>query len=107
MGRGQKMCDRICPACGSRNHFEQYGICGMTLYCDQCLIPLAHRFDAEAAPTDLSYDEAEEYAKARSGILPGAEAADPADDEIYRGTFFISPTPSPTTDPVSNEDEKE
>jgi transcription initiation factor TFIIIB Brf1 subunit/transcription initiation factor TFIIB len=75
------MCERICPACGSREHGEQYGICGLTLYCDGCGAVLAHRADPEWAPLDRDPNE---WAKEQSGVTPGAEANDPRDDEMYR-----------------------
>lgn len=75
------MCDRTCPVCGSDDHFEGYGICGLYITCEGCGRTLAQRFDIEAVPTDC--DDPEAYAAARTFVLPGAEAVDPADDQIY------------------------
>lgn len=77
------MCERTCPRCGSDEHFSQYGLMGITISCE-CGAILAARFDEEAAPTNEPDPEA--YARARSGVRPGAEARDPADDEIFQGT---------------------
>lgn len=78
------MCERTCPKCGSNDHIGQYGLLGMTLVCTTCFAILANRYDAEAAPLDCADPDA--YARARSGVRPGAEASDPAEDAIFEGT---------------------
>lgn len=80
------MCERSCPRCGSTDHIANTGICGTALVCENCFLILANRFDREAAPLGMDDDEAEAYALARSGVRPGAEASDPADDELFVGT---------------------
>lgn len=75
------MCERTCPNCGSTEHFEGDGITGHYIACAKCGLILAHRFDAEAAPIDCT--DPQQYARERSGVLPGAEAKDPADDLIF------------------------
>lgn len=82
------MCTRTCPQCGSTEHTIQYGLLGTTMYCDGCGLVLANRYDEEAAPTDC--DDPKAYARARSGVRPGAEAADPEDDEMFQGTAKFS-----------------
>ena len=84
------MCDRTCPRCGSTKHIANTGIVGTSLVCEDCVLILAHRFDREAAPLKLSDDEAEAYALERSGVRPGAEARDPADDELFAGAAKFS-----------------
>lgn len=79
------MCERICPACASKEHVDHYGMGGSSLICEGCGITLAIRADEAFAPIDLNDDEAEAWALARRGVLPGAEALNPADDEIWRG----------------------
>lgn len=81
------MCDRTCPRCKSVDHIANTGIVGTSLVCAECFLILAMRFDREAAPLDMTDDDAiEAYAIERSGVRPGAEASDPADDELFRGT---------------------
>ena len=82
------MCERTCPACQSTDHLDLYGIIGAHLLCNECGAILAVRADVEAAPLDLTEDEAEAWALARRGVYPGAEANDPADDEHWRGPYF-------------------
>lgn len=77
------MCERTCPKCGSSEHFSQYGLMGVTITCE-CNAILAVRFDEAAAPLDC--DDPEAYARARTGVRPGAEARDPSDDEFFQGT---------------------
>ena len=78
------MCDRTCPKCGSQKHFEQYGIQGLSITCGGCWLLLANRRDREAAPVDLrSDDEIDKWFAGGTFILPGAEATDPADDELF------------------------
>lgn len=79
------MCDRTCPVCGSTEHHHMYGLIGTYIMCD-CTALLANRRDIDAAPTDLSETDAEAWQRAGSGILIGAEARDPADDESYGPT---------------------
>lgn len=80
------MCERACPRCRSTEHVANTGITGTSLVCENCMLIIAHRFDREAAPLGMDDDEAEAYALARSGVRPGAEARDPADDELFSGT---------------------
>lgn len=81
------MCERTCPRCNSTDHVANTGIVGTALVCENCYLILAMRFDREAAPIDITDDdELEAYALARSGVRPGAEAKDPADDETFVGT---------------------
>jgi hypothetical protein len=75
------MCERTCPHCKSTEHIESYGICGLSLICEGCGAALAGRFDEAAAPLDEPDPTA--YARARSFVIPGAEASDPKDDEIF------------------------
>lgn len=84
------MCERTCPRCGSQDHIANTGIVGTSLVCTECMLILAMRFDGEAAPLGMTDDEAEAYALARSGVRPGAEAVDPADDELFRGTVAFA-----------------
>lgn len=85
------MCERTCPRCKSTDHIANTGIVGTSLVCSDCMLILAMRYDREAAPTDLTNDdEIEAYAIKRSGVRPGAEAADPADDECFAGTVQFS-----------------
>lgn len=84
------MCERTCPRCGSQEHLANTGIVGTSLVCVECMLILAMRFDREAAPLGLADDETEAYAAARSGVRPGAEARDPADDEAFVGTVTFS-----------------
>ena len=75
------MCERTCPKCGATEHFENFGICGMSLVCAECMTVLAARFDEAAAPLDEADPEA--YARARTFVILGAEAVNPADDAIF------------------------
>lgn len=75
------MCQRTCPNCKSTAHIEGFGIEGLYIVCEGCGSMLAHRFDEQAAPTDCKDIDA--YTAERTWVLPGAEAVDPADDEIY------------------------
>lgn len=77
------MCERTCPRCGSTDHIESYGLIGAYIGCNDCPTILANHRDIEAAPTNLTEAEAEAWQQAGSGVLCGAEAADPADDEIF------------------------
>lgn len=77
------MCERTCPYCGSTDHGELYGLIGTHIICDYCLAILANRRDLEAAPVDLTEEAAEAWRDAGSGILLGAEAVDPRDDEMF------------------------
>jgi len=74
------MCDRTCPACGSTEHAEQYGLIGLYIVCE-CGVVLANRRDIDAAPFSRDPDE---WQREGTFVLPGAEAADPADDAIFR-----------------------
>ena len=85
------MCERTCPRCKSTQHIASIGIVGTSLVCEDCMLILAHRFDPEAAPLGMSDEEAEAYALERSGVRPGAEAKDPADDEAFTGTAAFAP----------------
>jgi transcription elongation factor Elf1 len=85
------MCERTCPGCNSTEHLDLYGVLGASITCAGCGSVLAWRADPEAAPIDLSDDEADAWAAARRGIFPGAEAKDPADDELWRGPAFRTP----------------
>lgn len=60
------MCERICPNCNSPDHSEQYGITGLTIYCQNCFSILAHRQEPETAPLSLTEDEAEAWVRERS-----------------------------------------
>jgi hypothetical protein len=89
------MCKRACPKtneagqrCGSTDHIELYGLIGSYIVCNDCGTILANRRDIEAAPTNLTEAEAIEWVKAGTFVLPGAEAEDPADDEIYTKVEF-------------------
>lgn len=84
------MCERICPRCGSDDHIANNGICGTAIVCADCFLILANRFDREAAPLGLNDDDVENYALARSGVRPGAEARDPVDDEPFVGTVSFA-----------------
>lgn len=87
------MCDRTCPRCKSTDHIASTGMAGTSLVCSECCLILAHRFDREAAPLDIrDEDDVEAYAAARSGVRPGAEAADPADDEMFQGNAAFAAT---------------
>lgn len=77
------MCERLCPRCGSKDHQGLHGITGLYLYCTGCHTLLATRVDIDAAPLHMTYDEAEAWQRAGSGVLAGAEAADPEDDKIF------------------------
>lgn len=78
------MCERTCPYCGSIEHFAGYGLIGSFIVCDACGVLLANRRDADAAPVDLRTDEqVDAWVAAGSGVLTGAEAKDPADDEMF------------------------
>lgn len=77
------MCERTCPHCSSTKHIEGFGIIGAYLYCEGCGVTLAARADLSAARTDLTEEEAERWAAERTFVLPGAEAKDPKDDEIW------------------------
>ena len=83
------MCERVCPRCKSTDHIANNGISGTSLVCTECFLILAARFDREAAPLGMADDEAEAYAVKRSGVRPGAEATDPADDELFAGTALF------------------
>lgn len=81
------MCERTCPRCRSTDHIANTGIVGTSLVCNTCFLILAVHYDREAAPLDITDDDAiEAYGAARSGVRPGAEALDPADDESFRGS---------------------
>lgn len=85
------MCERTCPRCKSPDHIANNGIVGTSLVCESCFLILAMRFDRDAAPLDIKDDDlVEAYALARSGVRPGAEAQDPADDELFVGTVQFS-----------------
>jgi hypothetical protein len=75
------MCERTCPACGSTDHFEQYGLIGIYIACAECLTILANRRDEGAAPLDL---DSTQWAREGTFVLPGAEAIDPADDTPFQ-----------------------
>jgi hypothetical protein len=75
------MCERTCPACGSQDHAEQYGIIGGYIVCTECLTTLANRRDEDAAPLD---QDPEHWARKGTFVLLGAEAVDPADDEPFQ-----------------------
>lgn len=77
------MCERVCPHCGSTEHYAGYGIVGSYIVCTGCCSLLANRRDIDAAPNGLTDTEAEAWAAAGSGVLAGAEAHDPADDEMF------------------------
>lgn len=87
------MCERTCPACASPEHLQHYGLAGSQIICNRCGLVLAWAVDPEAAPIDLSEDEAEAWAAARRGVRPGAEAQDPADDDLWRGPAKFEPQP--------------
>lgn len=80
------MCERTCPNCGSTEHFESYGLIGSYIVCD-CNTILALRRDIEAAPIDMTEEEAMQWVRSGSFVLKGAEAKDPADDEMFRNPF--------------------
>ena len=75
------MCERSCPACGSTDHFVQYGLSGTYIACGECLTILANRRDEEAAPLD---SDPEVWADEGTFVLEGAEALDPADDVLFQ-----------------------
>ena len=77
------MCERTCPYCYSPDHFAGYGLAGSYIVCEGCDALLANRRDIEAAPTTMTEAEAEAWQAAGSGVLAGAEACDPADDEWF------------------------
>ena len=80
------MCERTCPRCRSTDHIASNGIVGTSLVCSECFLILAMHYDREAVPLGVTDDaEIEAYAAARSGVRPGAEASDPADDEYFKG----------------------
>ena len=77
------MCERTCPYCRATEHFEGYGLIGYYIICTGCCAVLALRRDIDAAPITMAEAEAEAWQAAGSGVLAGAEARDPADDEIF------------------------
>lgn len=77
------MCERTCPNCGSTEHYEQYGLIGTYIGCDKCGLILALRRDIEAAPIEMTEEQATKWVKAGSFVVLGAEAKDPADDELF------------------------
>lgn len=74
---------RQCPCCGSHGHTALVGITGLYLACNRCSVILANRQDAEAAPTTMTDEQAEEWARKLSGVMEGAESLNPEDDEIF------------------------
>lgn len=58
-----------------------YGMIGTHVTCEGCGLILANRRDEDAAPTDHADPGA--WADEGSFVTPGAEAADPADDELF------------------------
>lgn len=77
------MCERTCPACGETEHYEGYGIIGSYIICCSCSTILANRRDIDAAPIELTYEQAEEWQRAGTFVLAGAEAKVAADDALY------------------------
>lgn len=77
------MCDRTCPKCGSTEHLEQYGLLGITISCDPCGTILANRRDIATAHIDMTEEQAEAWQREGTFVLAGAEARDPADDQIF------------------------
>lgn len=75
------MCERRCPVCSSTDHLSLYGLIGSYIVCAECGTILANRRDEEAAPFDR---DPEQWADEGTFVLPGAEAEDPADDELFR-----------------------
>jgi hypothetical protein len=75
------MCQRTCPKCGSTKHNEGFGVTGLYIVCDQCDTILAVCPDPAAAPLDRDPDE---WAREGRFVIPGAEAVDPADDQIFK-----------------------
>lgn len=69
---------------------EGFGPAGAYIICAACGLCLACRADPEAARTDLTEEEAEAWARSNSGVRPGCEAKDPADDAIWRGTAIFA-----------------
>lgn len=84
------MCERTCP-CGSTDHFEGFGMMGAYIVCNACGTTLACRADPEAARTDLTEAEVDAWVLANTGIRPGCEAKDPADDKLWRGKALFAP----------------
>jgi hypothetical protein len=82
------MCERKCPKCQSTEHFEGFGMVGAYIVCDECGQLLAQRRDQAAAHTDLTEEQAEQWANDGSGVLIGAEAENPADDEFWGSNRF-------------------
>lgn len=82
------MSERTCPKpdCGDTDHLMLYGLLGTIVICNSCGTVLALRRDIEAAPIDMTEEQAKAWVKDGSYVLPGAEAKDPADDEM-----FVSP----------------
>jgi hypothetical protein len=89
------MCERKCPYCRSTEHFHSYGVVGIYIACCRCQMVLASRRDIEAARTDLTEEEAEAWQTAGSGVLKGAEAINPVDDEIYGPNRWTMESPAP------------
>jgi hypothetical protein len=87
---------RTCPCCGSNDHVGPlYGLGGSVIYCNRCPAVLANRRDIEAAPIDLTEAQAEDWMWRGSGVLSGAEALDPADDEMFGPNRWPVPASSP------------
>jgi hypothetical protein len=68
--------------CRSTEHFESYGLIGAYIACTGCSTILANRRDLEAAPID--HPDPEAWQREGTFVLPGAEATDPADDDLFR-----------------------
>jgi hypothetical protein len=85
------MCSRTCPCCGSTHHYAGYGLAGTTLTCMRCFAVLACRRDIEAAPLGMTEEEAEAWAARGSGVMEGAEASDPLEDEVFGPNRYPAP----------------
>jgi transcription initiation factor TFIIIB Brf1 subunit/transcription initiation factor TFIIB len=80
------MCERTCPECGSTEHYEGYGLIGSYIVCAGCCTVLANRRDIDAAPIDMTEDQAGQWRRDGTFVLAGAEAKDPTDDDMFKDT---------------------
>lgn len=60
------MCERRCPLCRSSNHYAGYGLSGSYIVCEDCGYVFLVRADFQAAPIDLTEDQADRWVAERS-----------------------------------------
>lgn len=88
------MYERTCPECQSTDHHLGYGLGGVYIVCEGCCAVLASRPDIDAAPMNLTDDEAEAWVEKGLYLRPGAEAKDPDDDSIFRAPAYREMAPT-------------